>query len=99
MREAAGGRSSAATRSTIREPKYGLAVTGMVHPDEVLTNAGGRAGDVLVLTKPLGAGAIVDRGQARDAAAEALVGRAVAVMTTLNATPRPRRARGRAPTR
>src|SRR3954462_7900071 len=33
------------------EPKYGLAVTGTVHPDEVLTNAGGRAGDVLVLTK------------------------------------------------
>ena len=40
------------------EPKYGLAVTGIVHPDEILTNAGGRAGDVLVLTKPLGAGAI-----------------------------------------
>ena len=40
------------------EPKYGLAVTGTVHPDEILTNAGGRAGDVLVLTKPLGAGAI-----------------------------------------
>src|SRR5665648_199439 len=40
------------------EPKYGLAVTGVVHPDEVLTNAGGRPGDALVLTKPLGAGAI-----------------------------------------
>ena len=40
------------------EPKYGLAVTGIVHPDEVLTNAGGRAGDALVLTKPLGAGAV-----------------------------------------
>src|SRR5204862_481863 len=39
------------------EPKYGLAVTGLVHPDEVLTNAGGRPGDRLVLTKPLGAGA------------------------------------------
>ena len=38
------------------EPKYGLAVTGVVHPDEVLTNAGGVAGDVLWLTKPLGAG-------------------------------------------
>ena len=41
-----------------REPKYGLAVTGVVHPDEVITNAGGRAGDVLVLTKPVGAGAV-----------------------------------------
>ena len=40
------------------EPKYGMAVSGVVHPDEVLTNAGGRAGDVLVLTKPLGAGAV-----------------------------------------
>lgn len=40
------------------EPKFGLAVTGLVHPDEVLTNAGGRAGDALVLTKPLGVGAI-----------------------------------------
>src|SRR5687768_15112513 len=33
------------------EPKYGLAVTGTVHPDAILTNAGGRAGDALVLTK------------------------------------------------
>jgi selenide, water dikinase len=40
------------------EPKYGLAVTGTVHPDAVLTNAGARAGDALVLTKPLGVGAI-----------------------------------------
>src|SRR5213079_2320668 len=36
------------------EPKYGLAVTGVVHPDEVLTNAGGQPGNALVLTKPLG---------------------------------------------
>ena len=52
------------------EPKYGLAVTGVVHPDRVITNAGGRAGDALVLTKPLGAGAVVTarkRGQADDA--------------------------------
>src|SRR3954451_20465522 len=40
------------------EPKYGMAVTGTVHPDEVLTNGGGRAGDALVLTKPVGAGAL-----------------------------------------
>src|SRR3954464_12837231 len=40
------------------EPKYGVAVVGVVHPDEVLTNAGGRPGDSLVLTKPLGAGAV-----------------------------------------
>jgi len=40
------------------EPKYGLSVTGVVHPDEVFTNAGARPGDALVLTKPLGVGAI-----------------------------------------
>jgi selenide, water dikinase len=65
------------------EPKYGMAVTGVVAPDAVLTNAGGRPDDALVLTKPLGAGAVataIKRGLADDA----LVERAVAVMTTLN---------------
>lgn len=41
-----------------REIKYGLAITGLVHPDRVVTNAGARPGDVLVLTKPLGVGVI-----------------------------------------
>ncbi len=67
-----------------REPKYGLAVTGVVHPDEVLTNAGGLAGDALVLTKPLGAGAI-STAVKRGLAGEDDVARAVEVMTTLNA--------------
>ena len=40
------------------EPKYGLAVTGTVHPDRVVRNRGGRPGDRLVLTKPLGTGII-----------------------------------------
>jgi selenide,water dikinase len=40
------------------EPKYGLAVTGTVHPAELISNAGARPGDALVLTKPLGVGAI-----------------------------------------
>lgn len=40
------------------EPKYGLAVTGIVHPDKVLTNCGAREGDVLVLTKPVGSGVL-----------------------------------------
>src|SRR4051794_2554312 len=65
------------------EPKYGMAVTGVVHPDEVLTNAGGLAGDSLVLTKPLGAGTVataIKRGLADDA----LVDRAIEGMTTLN---------------
>jgi selenide,water dikinase len=40
------------------EPKYGLAVTGIVHPDKILTNCGARGGDVLILTKPLGTGVL-----------------------------------------
>ncbi len=62
------------------EPKYGMAVTGTVDPRAMLTNAGGQAGDVLVLTKPLGVGAITTahkRGAAGpeqlDAAVEAMV--------------------------
>ncbi len=40
------------------EPKYGLAVTGSVHPDRILTNCGAEVGDALVLTKPLGTGVL-----------------------------------------
>lgn len=40
------------------EPKYGLAVTGVVHPQRILTNAGAKVGDMLILTKPLGTGII-----------------------------------------
>jgi selenide,water dikinase len=40
------------------EPKYGLAVTGHVHPERILTNRGCRAGDALILTKPLGTGVL-----------------------------------------
>ncbi len=40
------------------EPKYGLCVNGTVHPDRVITNAGSRPGDVLILTKPLGTGVL-----------------------------------------
>ena len=64
------------------EPKYGLAVTGIVRPDEVITNAGGRAGDALVLTKPVGSGAVstaLKRG-----VEDAPLAAAVEVMTTLN---------------
>ena len=66
------------------EPKYGLAVSGLVDPASVITNAGGREGDALVLTKPLGAGAVttsLKKGLAPAAVLEA----AVEVMTELNA--------------
>jgi selenide, water dikinase len=65
------------------EPKYGLAVTGVVDPAAVLTNAGAAAGDALVLTKPLGAGTVATALK-RGLAAPELVERAVEVMTTLN---------------
>jgi selenide,water dikinase len=65
------------------EPKYGMAVTGTVHPREVLTNAGGRAGDALVLTKPLGAGTVATAIK-RGLAEPGLVERAIEVMVTLN---------------
>lgn len=65
------------------EPTYGFAITGTVHPDRVVTNVGGRPGDRLVITKPIGTGVVttaVKRGKAPDGAEEA----AVAVMTALN---------------
>jgi selenide,water dikinase len=63
------------------EPKYGLAVTGTVHPDEVLTNAGGRPGNTLVLTKPLGVGLV---STATKRGYVAAMDDAIEVMTTLN---------------
>jgi selenide,water dikinase len=65
------------------EPKYGLAVTGVVDPRALVTNAGGRAGDALVLTKPLGVGAIVT-ARKRGAAGDDLLAAAVETMTALN---------------
>ena len=46
------------------EPKYGLAVTGTIHPDKVWTNAGAQPGDVLVLTKALGTGILASAARA-----------------------------------
>jgi len=65
------------------EPKYGLVVTGVVEPDRVYTNAAAQVGDVLILTKPLGLG-IVSAAIKRGLASDALIDRAVAVMSTLN---------------
>ncbi|MFQ5948994.1 MAG: selenide, water dikinase SelD, partial [Acidimicrobiia bacterium] len=66
------------------EPKYGFAVTGLVHPDRVVTTAGARPGDVLVLTKPLGTG-VISTGIKRDRTDPAVRDGAVQVMVTLNA--------------
>ena len=69
------------------EPKYGLAVTGFVHPDRVLTNSGARPGDMLLLTKPLGIGVLTTAQKAELLSPE---GRALAekLMTTLNRSAR-----------
>ncbi len=67
-----------------REPKYGMAVTGLAHPDQIVTNGGGRAGDVLVLTKPIGTG-LVATGIKNGSVSAADRRRAVEVMAHLNA--------------
>ena len=69
-----------------QEMKFGYAVTGFIHPHNVITNAGARAGDMLVLTKPIGTGAIntaVKRGIAGEAAVDA----AIKAMTASAAEP------------
>jgi selenide,water dikinase len=65
------------------ETKYGLAVTGVVHPEKVLLNRGARPGDRLILTKPLGTG-IVSTAIKGGVAAPELVDRALRTMTALN---------------
>jgi selenide, water dikinase len=65
------------------EPLFGMVIMGEVHPDRMFTNAGGCAGDVLVLTKPLGTG-ILTTALKRDAMIEAGMGDAVRAMTALN---------------
>lgn len=65
------------------EPKYGLSVTGFVHPDKVLANCSAKAGDLLVLTKPIGLG-IINTAIKADFASPQVYEKAVKVMTTLN---------------
>ncbi len=65
------------------EIKYGLSITGTVHPDRVLTNAGARPGDLIVLTKPLGTGIVTTVIKA-GMASEETEQKAVRIMGTLN---------------
>ena len=65
------------------EPKYGMVVTGLVHPDKVMRNVGARPGDVLFLTKPLGTGVLtsaIKKGDLSEDEQRAVI----AVMTHLN---------------
>ncbi len=65
------------------EPKYGLSITGFVHPEEVLANSHAKVGDVLVITKPLGVG-IINTAIKGGLANEKSYNEAVKVMATLN---------------
>lgn len=67
------------------EPKFGLAVTGLIHPDKVRTNAGALPGDKLILTKPIGVG-ILTTAIKKDRLSESEVARVTEVMATLNKT-------------
>ncbi len=66
-----------------KEPKYGLSVTGIVHPAELITNSNARAGDVLVLTKPVGTGLVLTAAKA-EMAGEEEIAAAVQSMSNLN---------------
>ena len=66
------------------EIKYGLAVTGLIHPDRILTNGGAQVGDRLVLTKPLGTGILTSAAKAGKISQEDLA-EAIEVMIELNA--------------
>jgi selenide,water dikinase len=65
------------------EPIFGLAVVGTVHPDKVLSNAGAKPGDALVLTKPLGLG-VISTAAKNDRDDRGAIAEAIRVMTTLN---------------
>jgi len=65
------------------ELKYGLSITGIVHPDNVMTNTGGKIGDVLVLTKPLGTG-IINTAIKGGLASEEAIAKVSAFMSALN---------------
>ncbi len=67
------------------EIKYGLSVTGVIHPGKIVTNAGARPGDMLVLTKPLGTGLIISAIKANKVCAEDIK-RVTASMCQLNKT-------------
>jgi selenide,water dikinase len=69
------------------EPLYGLAVSGFVHPQKVLTNSGAKPGDVLILTKPLGIGILTTAAKA-DMVESDVLDRIYKQMATLNKTAR-----------
>ncbi len=65
------------------EPKFGLSVTGLVHPERYWTNSGARPGDLLVLTKPIGSGVLLNANREGRVSARAMEA-CLATLTTLN---------------
>src|SRR5881409_2049903 len=80
---AAGGLLAGGHTIRDREPKYGLAILGTVHPDGIWPKSGARPGDALFLTKPLGTGLVL-AGHGRGIVGDAELAEAVRWMTTLN---------------
>ena len=66
-----------------KEPLYGMAVTGMIHPDKIISNANAKVGDSLILTKPLGIG-IITTAIKKDLVEQNVVKEAINIMTFLN---------------
>src|SRR2546421_1783641 len=81
--EQAGGVVAGGHTVTDKEPKYGLAVTGMVHPQHILTKDGAKPGDLLVLSKPLGTG-LITTAHKREEVAENDLDAAIVSMMQLN---------------
>ena len=65
------------------EPKYGMAVTGIVHPNRILTNSNAQPDDVIILTKPIGIG-IITTAIKRGLAGEKTINHVITIMNTLN---------------
>ncbi len=68
------------------EPKYGLCVNGTVHPKRIITNAGARPGDALILTKPLGTGVLFNATRAKKYSLKELETSVLPIVATLNGT-------------
>ncbi len=65
------------------DPKFGLVVTGIIHPDKILKNSGAQSGDMIILTKPIGTG-IISTGIKKGMAGKKLQERVISIMSELN---------------
>jgi selenium donor protein len=68
------------------EPKFGMVITGKIHPDKILTNGGAKENDLIVMTKPIGTG-ILSTAMKRNLLSEQAIRKLIAIMSELNKTP------------